>query len=187
MAASRPIFEQLRKINTTCFPVSYSESFYQNILKRNNEHLNRFAILNGRVVGAVCARLEDGQVDHSQRSVYIMTLAVLAPFRGRGIGGRLLRSVLEYCAVQPVDEVRLHVQISNADAIRFYTEKFGFTRGDMIRNYYRRINPPHCYVIFKRLKASEADDKPSSQVEGAEDGSRIQDTTHASTTESDLC
>ena len=43
-------------------------------------------------------------------------------------------------------EVFLHVQISNADAIAFYTKQ-GFEKGEMLENYYKRIEPPHCYVV----------------------------------------
>jgi N-alpha-acetyltransferase 50 len=102
-----------------------------------------------------------------------MTLAVLAAYRGRGIGSDLLQSVLDYCAQQqqqqqrgstlrdgaveasPIVEIALHVHISNNDAIRFYTEKFGFVRGELVENYYRRIDPPHCYLLYKKLDQSE--------------------------------
>jgi N-alpha-acetyltransferase 50 len=99
-----------------------------------------------------------------------MTLAVLAAYRGRGIGSDLLQSVLDYCAQQqqqrsstsrdgavdasPIVEIALHVHVSNNDAIRFYTEKFGFVRGELVENYYRRIDPPHCYLLYKKLDQS---------------------------------
>jgi ribosomal protein S18 acetylase RimI-like enzyme len=142
---------QLRKINAVTFPVTYSESFYKDILKRNNENLNRFAYHNGTLVGAVCARLDP---EDPQR-LYILTLSVLAAYRGRGIGSQLLQNLLDYCATQPaIDRITLHVQTSNTDAIRFYTERFGFTKGELIINYYKRINPPHCFLIYKSLKAT---------------------------------
>lgn len=148
-----PTFPQLRKINTASFPVSYGESFYQDVLKRNNDNLNKFAYLKGNLVGAVCARLEN----ENPRRVYILTLAVLAAYRNRGIGSQLLQSVLDYCDTQPVEEIALHVHISNDDALRFYTEKFGFTQGELVENYYRRIDPPHCYLVYKRIKAASSE------------------------------
>jgi len=51
-----------------------------------------------------------------------------------------------------VEEIALHVQISNEDAIDFYTKRFGFKKGDMVENYYRRIDPPHCYLLYKKLR-----------------------------------
>ena len=87
-----------------------------------------------------------------------MTLGVLAAYRGRGVGTRLIRSVLDYFEsekegeLSSVDEVALHVQTSNEDATRFYCVGFGFERGDLVENYYRRIDPPHCYVLSKKLR-----------------------------------
>lgn len=45
-----------------------------------------------------------------------------------------------------VADVYLHVQTSNADALHFY-KKFGFANRGIIRHYYRRIEPPDCYVL----------------------------------------
>lgn len=173
-------------MNTVSFPVTYNEGFYQDVVKRNNEYLNKFAYYNGFVVGAACTRIEPVKpsADNTENAenespeapvkhrLYIMTLAVLAAYRGRGIGAQLIQSVLDYCDTinegtlygdqdeqqkkesnvpDRVDEIVLHVQISNEDAIRFYTSKFGFEKGEMVENYYRRIDPPHCYILSKQL------------------------------------
>jgi ribosomal protein S18 acetylase RimI-like enzyme len=106
-----------------------------------------------------------------------MTLAVSAVYRGRGIGSKMLQSILEFCeqnrqqsqktssaddedddatiSAGSISEIALHVQISNQDAIRFYTERFNFVQGERVDNYYRRIDPPHCYVLYKRLDDQE--------------------------------
>ena len=87
-----------------------------------------------------------------------MTLGVLAAYRNHGIGSKLLQSVLDYLAAQTegklstVDEITLHVQTSNADAMEFYEKKFGFERGELVENYYKRIDPPHCYILRKKLR-----------------------------------
>ena len=180
-------------MNKATFPVQYDEKFYLNILKEQNVGLNKFAYHKDTIVGALCSRIEESPVidaaaagtDTNTNStqprkpatvtyrVYIMTLAVLAAYRGHGIGSELLRTVLDYCrqqqqqqpgdagsAVVVVSEVVLHVQISNHDAIRFYMEKFDFERGPLVENYYRRIDPPHCYLLYKKLGLREnKDDK----------------------------
>jgi len=90
--------------------------------------------------------------------MYIMTLGVLAAYRNHGIGSKLVTSVLEYFESEKegkltnVDEIMLHVQTSNTDAMKFYGEKFGFERGELVENYYKRIDPPHCYVLRKKLR-----------------------------------
>mmetsp|Transcript_6200 Transcript_6200/g.8064 ORF Transcript_6200/g.8064 Transcript_6200/m.8064 type:complete len:163 (+) Transcript_6200:118-606(+) len=146
--------EQLRKLNAVTFPVRYDASFYDDVVNRNDEGLNKFALWKGIVLGAVCAKLETTEEGHQR--LYIMTLCVLAPYRGRGIGTQLIESVLEYCNQhKDIREVALHVQVSNTDAIRFYTSRFNFVQGEMVENYYRRIDPPHCFLLYKKLEPND--------------------------------
>lgn len=155
---------QFKRLNTASFPVQYSQSFYQDVVKCNNEHFNRCAYRQDTLVGAISARIDP---NHPRR-LYIMTLAVLAAYRGRGIGSQLLQSLLDYCESHPdIDDVILHVQTSNTDAIRFYTERFGFTQGERIENYYKRIDPPHCYVVYKKLKVARQDGNDEDVSESA--------------------
>jgi ribosomal protein S18 acetylase RimI-like enzyme len=155
--------QQLRKVNLACFPVQYQEKYYKDVVERNNEGLCKYAFFSGYVVGAACARVEsilnqkEGEGDRQR--LYIMTLGVLAAYRGRGIGTQLIQSILDHYeehkdedVFKNVEEISLHVQISNDDAIKFYTERFGFVKGDMVENYYRRIDPPHCYLLYKKLR-----------------------------------
>mmetsp|Transcript_20525 Transcript_20525/g.19766 ORF Transcript_20525/g.19766 Transcript_20525/m.19766 type:complete len:181 (-) Transcript_20525:77-619(-) len=167
--------EQLRQINTACFPVSYNDSFYKGVVKKNNEDLCKFAYMNGFVIGAICARVEpipeqksdtgtggsSSSAGTTRNRLYIMTLAVLGAYRSRGVGAKLVKSVLDYYEehkdennheMSNVDEIMLHVQTSNEDAMKFYIDKFDFEKGDIVKNYYRRIDPPDCYVLLKRLK-----------------------------------
>jgi len=174
--------EQLRKVNLACFPVNYQDSYYKDVSESKGDGLCKFAYWNGFVVGAACARIEpfnkddknkndksnddddDGHVDNrnndsKETRIYIMTLGVFAAYRGRSIGTQLIQSVLDHFESHMMDdelkdvvEVSLHVQISNDDAIKFYTEKFGFEKGEIIENYYRRIDPPHCYKLYKKLR-----------------------------------
>jgi len=110
--------------------------------------LSKFAYYNGLFVGAVCTRLEA-----KNRKLYIMTLGVLAAYRGRGIGTKLIQSVLDYAKEEErIDEIYLHVQTNNHDAMHFYESRFEFIRGEKIENYYRRIDPPDCYILYKMLK-----------------------------------
>mmetsp|Transcript_13880 Transcript_13880/g.16863 ORF Transcript_13880/g.16863 Transcript_13880/m.16863 type:complete len:198 (-) Transcript_13880:862-1455(-) len=176
--------EQLRLINTTCFPISYSDGFYSDVVKRKDEDLCKFAYHNGFVIGAICARIEplpeqeqpqgsDKEDKKNQKErIYIMTLGVLAAYRGRGVGKKLVQSILDYyqdsrsqnsdadksnqdssasALMENVTEITLHVQTSNKDAMKFYIDHFGFARGEMVENYYKRIDPPHCYVLRKHL------------------------------------
>ncbi|KAG8051392.1 hypothetical protein GUJ93_ZPchr0001g31774 [Zizania palustris] len=97
-------------------------------------------------VGAIACRLE--KKEGGAVCVYIMTLGVLAPYRGLGIGSKLLNCVLDLCEKQDVPEIYLHVQTNNDDAISFY-KKFGFEITKTIEKYYKNIMPPDCYVLTK--------------------------------------
>ncbi|KAL7464871.1 hypothetical protein ACHAXS_005200 [Conticribra weissflogii] len=149
---------QLKKINQACFPVTYNANFYDEIAKTPDENLCKFAYWNGFAVGAICTRIEPIPDSPGRNRLYIMTLGVLAAYRNYGIGSKLVSSTLEYIESETegkastVDEVMLHVQSSNTDAINFYVEKFGFEKGELVENYYKRIDPPHCYILRKKLR-----------------------------------
>ncbi len=144
--------EQLRLINTTCFPITYADGFYNEMVKAKNENLTKFAYHNGFIVGAICSRVQEDKI-------YIMTLGVLPSYRGRAVGSKLVQSLIDFAGSEEsktlvsgnVKEVMLHVQISNGDAIKFY-ERLGFEKGEMVENYYKRIDPPHCYILRKTFE-----------------------------------
>lgn len=150
--------EQLKIINQSCFPVTYNASFYKDMAKKQDENLCKFAYWNGFAVGAICTRIEAIPDCPGRNRMYIMTLGVLAAYRGHGIGSNLVKSVLDYFDAEKdgkfsqIDEIMLHVQTSNDDAMKFYGEKFGFERGELVENYYKRIDPPHCYILRKKLR-----------------------------------
>jgi len=197
MSMSGLVSKQLRMVNTACFPISYNDAFYTDVVKRKDEDLCKFAYHNGFVVGEICARVEplpstsenttnasttqkttapDNNNNNSnnnnsnnntrassdgvkpRKRIYIMTLGVLAAYRGRQIGTKLVRSVLDHLEEHAddryaaVDEIVLHVQTSNEGAIKFYVDGFGFEKGEMVENYYKRIDPPHCFILRKRLE-----------------------------------
>ena len=90
-----------------------------------------------------------------------MNLGVLTAYRGQRIGTKLVQSVIDKFEetkdekdgkFSAVDEIVLHVQISNEDAIRFYVEGFGFEKGEVVMNYYKKIDPPHCYILRKKMR-----------------------------------
>lgn len=169
---------ELRLLNDTTFPVRYNDKFYLEVLQ-TLPAFTKYAYHQGMIVGAICCRLEeekpqpppplegaegqqqdnDTEKTRRQQKLYIMTLGVLAAYRGRGIGTKLLESVLEAARGPPhagtLDEIYLHVQTSNEDAIHFYA-KFGFVTKELIKNYYKRIDPPDCYVLSLALGTAGA-------------------------------
>lgn len=140
----------LRKMNTSIFPVRYHDKFYIDVSSANSD-FTQYVYVDDVVVGAVCCRIEPPESPEGHVKLYIMTLGVLAAWRRRAIGTHLLRRVLDSLPRYPsVREVYLHVQTSNQEAVGFYKEH-GFGVEETIENYYKRIDPPDCYVLRKRL------------------------------------
>ncbi|XP_076961111.1 uncharacterized protein LOC143637656 [Bidens hawaiensis] len=137
---------QLKKLNSILFPVRYNNKYYADVLASGD--FTKLAYYSDTCVGSITCRLE--KKDDGAARVYIMTLGVLAPYRGLGIGTQLLNHVLDLSSKENVSEVYLHVQTNNEDAINFY-KKFGFEITETIRNYYVRITPPDCYVVTKYI------------------------------------
>ena len=64
----------------------------------------------------------------------------------------MLQAILEYAqGSAEVGEVFLHVQTSNSEALRFY-EQFGFAVTGNIPNYYKRLQPPDCFIVANQIK-----------------------------------
>mmetsp|Transcript_19357 Transcript_19357/g.77086 ORF Transcript_19357/g.77086 Transcript_19357/m.77086 type:complete len:142 (-) Transcript_19357:155-580(-) len=87
-----------------------------------------------------------------------MTIGVLVAYRERGVGRRLLDYLLANARDKhpEIAFTYLHVQTSNDAAVAFYRNA-GFERLGKIDNYYKRIDPPDCYVLAKLVHAAPAD------------------------------
>ncbi|XP_022751654.1 N-alpha-acetyltransferase 50-like [Durio zibethinus] len=142
---------QLKKLNTALFPVRYNDKYYADGLASGE--FTKLAYYSDICVGSIACRLE--KKEGGAIRVYIMTLGVLAPYRGVGIGTRLLNHVLDLCSKQSIPEIYLRVQTNNEDAINFY-KKFGFKITETIKNYYTNIDPPDCFVLTKFITPSQA-------------------------------
>lgn len=52
-----------------------------------------------------------------------------------------------------ITEVYLHVQVSNEDAKSFYLAR-GFEEKEVIKDYYKNIDPPDCFLLSKTISRS---------------------------------
>lgn len=139
--------EQLKILNTAIFPVRYKEQFYKDACTCGP--VTQFAYHNDVVVGAIACRLE--RKPEGGGKLYIMTIGVLAPYRGYGIGSALLEHSLKTAAVDPrIKEAYLHVQTSNTETIEWYSHR-GFTAVETIKDYYKRIECCDAVVLRREL------------------------------------
>ena len=137
--------KQLKLINAAALPISYQENFYKGVPDLGD--FARFAYFKDIVVGAACAKI-DPTKDNNR--LYIMTLAVLAPYRRMGVATKLLQYLLELIKGKKINEVALHVQINNQEAIEFYS-RFGFENVERVPAYYKRIEPSDAFLLRKTL------------------------------------
>ena len=136
----------LKALNQAIFPIAYKDKFYRDCIAF--EGVTLLAYCGTEVAGGIACRLE---VAPGGARLYIMTLGVLAPFRGHGIGSLLLRTALQAVEFDHnIFAAYLHVQISNEEGMRFY-KRYGFDVVATLQNYYRRLDPPHCHVLLKQL------------------------------------
>ncbi|KAJ1462149.1 acyl-CoA N-acyltransferase [Pelagophyceae sp. CCMP2097] len=144
---------QLRKLNEATFPVRYADKFYTEIPTLQTA-FTQFAYFGGFAIGAICGRIEP-TADPARSKLYIMTIGVLVAYRDRGVGRFLLDYLLENAAKRKdIAMVYLHVQTSNQGALDFYA-KAGFGVVGKIENYYKRIEPPDCFVLAKLVHDKE--------------------------------
>jgi len=154
--------KQLKLLNTTIFPVSYTEKFYKTVLEVGE--FAKLAYYEDVIVGSVCCRV-DTDAETSERKLYIMTLGCLAPYRRMGVGSKMLEHILEEAAKDATLAcIYLHVQINNDSAKAFY-DRAGFNVKETIAGYYQKIEPADAYVLEKKLehKATEATEEAKAE------------------------
>ncbi|KAK9488146.1 acyl-CoA N-acyltransferase [Lipomyces starkeyi] len=140
----------LRRINSVVLPTSYSDSWYKDSLVVGE--LAKLAYFNDIPVGAIRCSLETPPNHKDQTRIYIMTLAVLSPYRGYGIGRKLVDHILEQAKKMFVKEVYCHVWVENEDALNWY-QHIGFEKGNLVTGYYKKMTPAgDAYILRKILE-----------------------------------
>ncbi|PAV59367.1 hypothetical protein WR25_21410 [Diploscapter pachys] len=147
----RPVVEanvrQLQIFNMALFPVPYDAKFYSKCI--NNELTRLIFDKSGRkLLGAVCAITEFKEY---RVVAYIRAIGVDPLERERGIGTLLLQYIEKRAHQLSLGSVQLHVQVSNEDAISFYLKR-GYRVVKEVKDYYRRIIPPHAYLMEKDIE-----------------------------------
>jgi ribosomal protein S18 acetylase RimI-like enzyme len=87
-----------------------------------------------------------------QKSVYIATLGVLAPYRRRGLGHLLIQHVIDAARQSgDVAVVWVNVQTSNEQAKRFY-ERHGLKIVETLPDYYKSESVKSAWLMRYDIK-----------------------------------
>lgn len=121
--------EQVAQLEQVCFSDPWSLHAVTSEIT-NPLSLWLVAVDGEQVLGYIGSQSVLGEAD-------MMNLAVSPDARGKGIGEKLVRSLIEQLLANDVYRLTLEVRVSNDPAIKLY-EKLGFTQIGRRPNYYYR-------------------------------------------------
>jgi [ribosomal protein S18]-alanine N-acetyltransferase len=96
-----------------------------------------------------------GVMSFGAGEAHILNLCVGEEFRCRGVGRRLLESLLERATLAGMSEAFLEVRPSNTTAIRLYLA-LGFEQVGMRRGYYQAVGGREDAAVLRRLLRAPA-------------------------------
>ncbi|HEY0808838.1 MAG TPA: ribosomal protein S18-alanine N-acetyltransferase, partial [Longimicrobiales bacterium] len=125
-------------IELSTFTMPWSEATFRGLLRRKDSDL-LVADYNGDIAGYAVfwAVMDQGELGN---------VAVDEEYRGRGIGSKLIKAVLERAHERSVHEIFLEVRKSNVRAQDLY-KGFGFTEVGRRKNYY--LEPLEDALVMK--------------------------------------
>ncbi|KAK4695875.1 hypothetical protein P7C71_g1961, partial [Lecanoromycetidae sp. Uapishka_2] len=87
------------------------------------------------------------------KTLYIQTLATLAPYRSFGIASALLditirTSITHY---EDVEEVYAHVWEANEEALEWYAKRGFVVEEQVVEEYYRKLSPSGARLVRRRV------------------------------------
>lgn len=138
----------LKVINTKVLPTVYPEEFYKGSLNG----FSKFAYYGEVPVGAIKAKLIVPQHHKVPTSVYIESLAVLEPYRHKGIGKKLVEYAIEQAKTSYVHELTLHVWVKQPEVKQWY-ERLGFEEKEVIPGYYsqQKLDQPDAVLMSLKV------------------------------------
>ncbi|EEY60438.1 acetyltransferase (GNAT) family, putative [Phytophthora infestans T30-4] len=138
-------------MNEKLFPVKYNDAFYEYVTDAPEGYCKLAYADDGAAIGSVCCEVEKVKISGKRRyCLCILTIGVVDEYRRSKLGSLLLESVIKQARRDKLVYVYLHVLSSNTAAHRFYLTH-GFEVIKVLRNYYSQLNPPHGFVLRRRL------------------------------------
>ena len=120
--------DQVAMVEKQCFAVPWSQMAFEEELNDNPLAYYFVAIVNEMIVGYAGMWLI---LDEA----HVTNVAVLPPYRGRGLGLNLLTTLMDCARANGGSSMTLEVRESNAEAQRLYC-RLGFVPRGQRRQYY---------------------------------------------------
>ncbi|KAL4971175.1 hypothetical protein BDW66DRAFT_155925 [Aspergillus desertorum] len=157
----------------------------------------------GKVIGGIRCRLErlsqaiSEEDGHEPTNLYIQTLHLLSPYRGRGIAASLLNSLLfastpstkvnspsgyelsDLVKHYDIRSVTAHVHEANDDGLKWYISRGFRVEEEIVENYYRRLKPSGARIVKLHLQRDRAGAESVAQQPPAEEHNERQNTPDA--------
>lgn len=134
--------DDVYKVEEDCFVDPWSKEAIRQELKNN---LARYIVaeIDGKVVGyvGVWFVLDEG---------HITNVAVHSDYRGKKIGDKLIKELVELCKENNMSAITLEVRVSNIVAQNLY-KKYGFKIGGIRKEYYSD-NKEDAMIMWSQLK-----------------------------------
>jgi [ribosomal protein S18]-alanine N-acetyltransferase len=133
-------------IERASYQFPWSEGIFRDCLRVG--YVCRVVTLSRSVTGY-------GVMSFGAGEAHILNVCVGEPYRSRGIGRRLLNSLIERATAAGMAEAFLEVRPSNTSAIRLY-QALGFEQVSMRRGYYQAVGGREDAAVLRRLLQSSA-------------------------------
>ena len=128
------MLSEIAQKDTRCF--THEDDFWDEAVFASQlpdeHHLFLAGVSEGGVWGYICMM-------HVLDEAEVVRIGVFPPYRGLGLGERLLREGIARCAEMGAGEINLEVRQSNTAARALY-EKLGFLPVGRRKNYYPKEN-----------------------------------------------
>ncbi|POS85148.1 hypothetical protein EPUL_002032 [Erysiphe pulchra] len=164
--------QPLRRINVLLLPISFPDSFYRKIISPDPPiSFSRVIIWSDpepKVVGGIVCRIdprfsptprsERPQDPQDGNDIYILSLALLSPYRGQGLATQALRAVTDIAIKHKelnIKSLYAHVWTENKDVLKWYSAQ-GFQKEDsIVHGYYRTLKPDTAWILRRRLTPTD--------------------------------
>ncbi|WP_409252636.1 ribosomal protein S18-alanine N-acetyltransferase [Bacillus sp. SCS-153A] len=134
--------DQVMEVEANSFSIPWSRDAFFNEIETN--HFATYIVIEdqGQIIGYCGVWII---IDEA----HITNIAVLPSYRGQGLGGKLMASMIEIAKEMGARTMTLEVRVSNTPAQSLY-RKFGFQQGGIRKNYYSD-NQEDALVMWVKL------------------------------------